>query len=116
MTRSEISAAVGLAKAWPIWSAWWDRQTSGPENFPEPDAPLDGDSVKLCDVLSSALLALHAEVSRMRPVWDAAVEWQRTYRLPFAPTGCSEHRRSSLMLAEAIDTARQGADTSKAVP
>ncbi len=88
MTRSEISAAVDLAKR----------------------VAACGGYASEARLIATALVALHAESERWRPVVEAAVEWQRTYRLPFAPTGCFEHRRSSLMLAEAIDTARQGAE------
>lgn len=59
-TREE---AVQIAKGWQVWSEWWDRADSiGPEAGPQPEVPLDGDSVRIADDLASALLALDERV------------------------------------------------------
>lgn len=44
--------------------------------------------------------------AEMEKVVEGADEWARTYRLPFTPDGCTEHRRLSLALAWIVDTFR----------
>jgi hypothetical protein len=62
------------------------------------------DVIRLNEIVGKvcvALLRLHEENEAMSKVAEAALEWGRTYRLPFDLEGCREHRRSGLLSSEA---------------